>query len=325
MKRIAPYIAVSAGLHLGALPLLQLARIPGPDRPVMRTAIRLEMVQDERVAISPPPSLFQDRRPVVPQAPVHFRKPAVRPSPGPLAKSRPSRPESILRQRRLSLELALGLTARVSVPTREAGEPITGGAAALVTDRAARWGRPEPEQGPGDLLSRIPVAALVAASEGTAFYAAYQANDPFAMVAVGGLSLTKGTLRSVLGAVARKVARRTWSPDDLRGLRPGSLDVLEQVWANDAVELRGIYQSLLSSGSLRDLEDELSRLVELGVLRRSGKGRKAAYTALMDPPQILKALTATDSLAGNHACIVRLARLDPMSFGAGREAVWAVR
>jgi hypothetical protein len=107
---------------------------------------------------------------------------------------------SIMFQHRPNLERMLGLDKRISYGTTST-YPDTGDVNNLVAERldnlTASFTHPKKQR------HFIPPELAKSAQEGAAFYAAYASGNVPAMLTVTGLSLTGGTLRQGLGAVAK--------------------------------------------------------------------------------------------------------------------------
>ena len=132
------------------------------------------------------------------------------------------------------------------------------------------------------------------------------------MVAVGGLSLTQGTLRQGMDLIARSVDQRRRTPEDLQ-LSHREIDILERIWAEGQADVRRLYLSLPAGWTCRTLQEALDGLVGRGVLRRTGRGPTAVYAASATHAQVLKAMVAARASPESLARIVRLAPSAPSS------------
>ncbi len=317
MKRLTPYIAISVGLHLILLPLLVAVRLNRTPQPEIPPPILLEMVSPGETPPPEPQTPEPDDPPVAerPLQKTAFLPPQAKadpspPEPEPAEPVHSDPPRSILFEKRPTLAEVLELDNRLTDLSTYTPEPDPVDEISLIKQRVAQWTRlPAPGRGSGSAWLAIPA---MAAMEGTAFYAAYRADNTYAMVAVGGISLTVGALRHSMEAIAQQVTRHRRTPEDLQP-DDWEIDILERVWAAGTIDIRRLYLSLPSGWTYQTLQDALEDLVKRDILVRTGKEHRALYTAAVERAQMLQAIVAANVGGGlspeAQNRIIRLAQI----------------
>jgi len=315
MRRFTPYIALSLAMHLAVLLILRSVRLdweePREDAPaIVMTFARIEETPGFALPSPeiPRPAPEEERPPAQIKADVPRPEPSEPPQAIPPFLPQPPVPHA----RWSSIDEFLGMNNREPDFARQDADEASGYETALVEDRIKKWTHlPAPfgrrKRVPKSLL--LPIHILQAAHEGAAFLAAYQAESRLAMATVVGLSLTGGTLRKGLNAVAAGIGQQAWTPEDLHTLDSRQLDILEQVWTKGSVDIRRLYLGLPWGWTCKTLQNELKHLLKRGLLICRGEGKDVVYTAGVHPDQVLRALTANRVTRESQADILRVAQL----------------